>query len=188
MKIVIVASECVPFAKTGGLADVVGALPEKIAELGHEVRVVLPYYRQTKKGSFDIASTGTKIEVPIADKMVAAEIFAVEKEGVTFYFVDKDEYFDRDQLYGTKEGDYPDNAERFIFFSKAALAVPKAVDFRPDIVHCHDWQTGLIPVLIDYMRPQDDFLSEVKCAFTIHNLGYQGIFWHLDMPMTNRPW
>jgi len=188
MNVVIAASECVPFAKTGGLADVVGALPGKIARLGHDIRVVLPYYRQTKKGSFNIASTGVQIEVLIGEKMVAAEIFSVEKNGVKFYFVDNDDYYDRDQLYSTDEGDYLDNAERFIFFSKAVLETLKAMEFKPQIIHCHDWQTGLVPVLIDYMRPHEIFFSDVSTVFTIHNLAYQGQFWHLDMPMTNLPW
>jgi len=188
MKVAFVVSECVPFAKTGGLADVAGALPAKIAELGHEVIVIMPYYHKVKESAENIASIGKRVTAPISVKMVDAELYQARKNGVGFYFIKKDDYYDREQLYGTSEGDYLDNAERFMFFCKAALETLKALDFKPDIIHCHDWQSGLVPALVNEYRPRNGFFHNARCVFTIHNLAYQGSFWHLDMPMTGLPW
>lgn len=188
MKVAFVVSECVPFAKTGGLADVAGALPSKLADMGHEVILVMPHYRKVKETAPDVQPTGKTVSVPIGDEIVAADLLETEQNGVRFYFIDNDRYYDRDQLYGTPEGDYHDNAARFMFFSKAALAALKALDFKPDIIHCHDWQSGLVPALVKEYRPKNGFFLNTRCVFTIHNLAYQGIFWHLDMPMTGLPW
>ena len=188
MKVAFVVSECVPFAKTGGLADVAGALPSKLSELGHEVILVMPNYRKVKETSPGVKPTGKTISVPVGDEIVSADLLGTKKNGVGFYFIDNDGYYDRDQLYGTPEGDYQDNAARFMFFSKAALAALKALDFKPDIIHCHDWQSGLVPALVNEYRPQNGFFQNTRCVFTIHNLAYQGNFWHLDMPMTGLPW
>ncbi len=188
MSVLFAASECVPFAKTGGLADVIGALPEAIAELGYDVRVVLPYYKMTREQGFKMRNPNVRISVPIRDKKVEADILEFKKENVTYYFIQKDEYYERDGLYQTKKGDHLDNAERFIFFSKAVLALTKAINYEPDIIHCHDWQTGLIPALIQHQRNQNAESNKIKTVYTIHNLAYQGLFWHFDMDITGLPW
>ncbi|MFZ0633974.1 MAG: glycogen synthase GlgA [Candidatus Acidiferrales bacterium] len=172
MKILFVASEGLPYAKTGGLADVVGALPQALVEAGHEVVVLLPRYRSIKTHSAVIPS----LTVPLGDELrfpAIAEGAAVG--GVRFFFVDDPAYFDRDQLYGEKGGDYPDNAERFAEFSRAAIEFTKQV-WMPDVLHCHDWQSALVPVLLRTVYARDPALGRLPVIFTIHNLGYQGLF------------
>lgn len=188
-KILIAASEVVPFAKTGGLADVVGALPKELKKLGHDVRVVLPYYQMAKKCKAKIEDTGETVIVEISDKLVQGKIYTSTIDGgVTVYLIGNDGYYDRQELYRTEEGDYPDNAERFIFFSKAVLEIAKQQKFQPDIIHCNDWQTGLVPVLLKIKENDNPFFANTSTVFTVHNLAYQGLFWHLDMPLTNLPW
>lgn len=189
MKIAIVSSEVVPFAKTGGLADVAGSLPKALEDLGHEVIVVLPFYKMVKKGNFDIKKLGKKIYVQLGNKIVDGEIFRTQiGKNVSVYLIGKDEYYSRDQLYRTPQGDYKDNAERFIFFSKAILALLEEIEFKPDVIHCNDWQTGLVPVLIRTSEKENPFFKKIRTVFTIHNLAYQGLFWHYDMHLTNLPW
>jgi len=172
MRILFVASEGLPFSKTGGLADVVEALPKALVELGHEVAVVLPRYRNTKATAIVMPSLtvpmGNRLRFPaIADGTVAA--------GVRYFFVDDPEYFDRDQLYGERGKDYIDNAERFGEFSRAAVEVAKHV-WPADVIHCHDWQTALVPVLLRTLYEPDPLLRGVPVVFTIHNMGYHGLF------------
>ena len=189
LKVLIAASEVVPFAKTGGLADVTGALPKELKKLGHDVRVILPFYKEAKNKKLDIKDTGEILLIEISDKIVQAKIFtATIDNNVTVYLIDNKDYYDRDELYRTEEGDYPDNAERFIFFSKAVLELAKSFNFKPDIIHCNDWQTGLVPVLLKIKENENTFFINTSVVFTVHNLAYQGLFWHLDMPLTNLPW
>ncbi|MDP8218597.1 MAG: glycogen synthase GlgA [Candidatus Theseobacter exili] len=189
MKIAIGSSEVVPFAKTGGLADVAGALPKALEKLGHEVVVILPYYKMVKKGNHPIKKTGKKIYVQLCNRIVDAEVYSSKiGKNVKVYFIAKSSYYNRNELYRGAQGDYKDNAERFIFFSKAILSLLEEINFRPDIIHCNDWQTGLIPVLLKTIEKDNPFLRKAKTVFTIHNLAYQGLFWHYDMHMTNLPW
>ncbi|MDP8262117.1 MAG: glycogen synthase GlgA [Candidatus Ancaeobacter aquaticus] len=189
LNILFAASEVAPFAKTGGLADVAGALPLELEKLGHDVCVVLPYYKMIKNGSYKIENTGKTISVKISDKDIYADIYTTKiGKNVTVYLVGNDSYYDRDELYRTKEGDYADNAERFIFFSKAIIELAQKVEFKPDIMHLNDWQTGLVPILLKYLEKDNLFYKGVRTIFTIHNLAYQGLFWHLDMHLTNLPW
>ncbi len=189
LRIVITASEAVPFAKTGGLADVAGALPVHLEKLGHNVCLIMPYYRMAKKSRLHIEDTGHAIVVQISDKLVEGRIFrSTLGDNVTVYLIRNDDYYDRPELYTTKEGDYTDNAERFIFYSKAVLEVLKKFNLKPDIIHCNDWQTGLIPVLLKYKEQDNKLFKHTATVFTIHNLAYQGLFWHLDMPLTNLSW
>jgi starch synthase len=189
MKILFATSEMVPFSKTGGLADVAGALTKALHKLGHEVSAIVPLYRGTKHEDYGIEETGHTFVVPMADREEYGEIFrSVLPDGVTVYFIGKEAYFDRDELYRTPQGDYPDNAERFIFFSKAVLEFCKVMDYRPDIVHCNDWQTGLVPIYINTLQRSQSIFGETATLFTIHNIGYQGLFKHLDMHLTNLPW
>src|SRR5580700_7816763 len=172
MRILFVASEGLPFSKTGGLADVIEALPKALVGQGHDVAVVLPRYRKTPIKNVLIKSLtvpmGTALRFPaIADGGRPA--------GVQYFFVDDPEYFDREQLYGVAGKDYPDNAERFAEFSGAAIEFCKRV-WMPEVIHCHDWQTGLVPVLLRTRYLKDEALQELPVVFTIHNMGYHGAF------------
>jgi starch synthase len=186
MHIAFVASEGVPFSKTGGLADVVGALPRALAALGHQVSVYLPRYRQTKLA--DPATVVHSITIPFDDKYrFAAVVAGGSQSGVRFYFVDYPEYFDRDALYGTPAGDFPDNAERFALFSRAVLEATKILGV-PQIFHCHDWQSALVPVLLRTVYEEDPAFRDVGTVFTIHNIGYQGLFPPETLPLLMLPW
>lgn len=187
LRVLFASPEVAPLAKTGGLADVAGALPKALAGLGHDVRIIMPYFRQADDSGLEIIKTNQQVTVPIGDRAVSAGICVSHLGDVPVYLIDKPEYYDREYLYGTPEGDYPDNAERFMFFSKAVLAACKALDFQPDVVHCNDWQTGLVPALLRVVHRDDPFWSSVATVFTIHNLAYQGKFWYFDMPMTGLP-
>jgi starch synthase len=186
MHIAFVASEGVPFSKTGGLADVVGALPRSLATLGHQVSVYLPRYRQTKLA--DSSPVVRSITVPFDDKYRFASVVAGGSQGgVRFYFIEYPEFFDRDALYGTAAGDYPDNAERFALFSRAALEASKVLGV-PNVFHCHDWQSALVPVLLRTVYAEDPAFQDVATVFTIHNMGYQGLFPPEVLPLLMLPW
>lgn len=187
-KILFVASEVTPYAKTGGLADVASALPSALKALGHDVRVVMPYYRMAKETGKPVRTILDSLEVPIADRRETARLLEGElPNGTPIYFLQKDSYYDREFLYGTPQGDYPDNAERFMYFSRAIPELLRALSFRPDVIHCNDWQTGLVPVYLKTLYQDDPLLKEVASLYTIHNLAFQGLFWHLDMPLTGLP-
>jgi starch synthase len=173
MRILFVASEGLPFSKTGGLADVVESLPKALAAQGHEVAVVLPRYRGTQATavvmpSVTIPMGGSRLRFPaISDGTLL--------NGVRYFFVDDPAYFDREGLYGSATGDYPDNAERYTGFCRAAIEVTKHI-WPTDVIHCHDWQTGLVPVLLRTSYGDDPLVKDIPVVFAIHNMGYQGIF------------
>ncbi|HTC93867.1 MAG TPA: glycogen synthase GlgA [Terriglobales bacterium] len=174
MRITFAASECVPFSKTGGLADVVGALPKALASLGHDVSVFLPRYKQTKLPQANTVLSS--VTIPFADQYRFCSVLeAPWQGGVKYYFIDYPPYFDRDALYGTSVADYPDNAERFALYSRAVIEASKVLGV-PDIFHCHDWQSALIPVFLRTVYAADPALRTVSTVFTIHNIGYQGLF------------
>lgn len=189
MKIAFIASEMEPFAKTGGLADVTGCLAAEIQALGHEVAAFIPRYK-----NIDIQKRGLKmiaddIEVQLGGDKVRGGVLALGlKTGVTVYFIDQPDFFNREFFYGTSTGDYHDNDRRFTFFQRAALEAMKRVAFKPDVIHCHDWQTGLVPVYLKTVYAQDSFFSKTKSVFTIHNLGYQGNFPPDSVPITGLGW
>lgn len=186
MNIVFAASECVPFSKTGGLADVVGALPRALAALGHKVSVYLPKYRQTKLAQANVVARS--ITVPFDDQYRFCSVLdGGIHGGVQFYFIDYPPFFDRDALYGTPLGDYPDNAERFALYSRAVLEAVKILGV-PDVFHCHDWQSALIPVLLGSVYSEDPAFQNVPSVFTIHNMGYQGLFPPEILPLLQLPW
>ena len=186
MHIAFAASECVPFSKTGGLADVVGALPQALAKLGHQVSVYLPRYKQTKLN--DAQTVVRSITVPFDDRYRFCSVLTGGKQGgVDFYFVEYPPYFDRDALYGTPAGDYPDNAERFALFSRAVLEASKVIGV-PQVFHCHDWQSALVPVMLRTLYGEDPAFHDVGCTFTIHNMGYQGLFPSEILPLLMLPW
>jgi starch synthase len=188
MKILLASSEVVPFAKTGGLADVAGALPKALQKLGIDVRVIMPKYKGIEEEGFPLTYTGEHISCLISEKSIDAEIVESRYDDVTVYLIDKDEYYYRDSLYSTQDGDFIDNAERFIFFSKAILETVKKTGFIPDCIHCNDWQTALVPVFLKTLYRQDPLLSKIATLLTIHNLGYQGLFWHLDWHLLDIGW
>jgi starch synthase len=188
MKILFAASEVAPFAMTGGLADVAGSLPRALAALGHDVRVVMPRYRQVDRETFSLTHAATFF-VPLSSWKERCDILTgTLGKNITVYFIDKDIYFDRPELYGTSRRDYADNAERFIFFSRAIPELCRVLNFKPDIIHCNDWQTGLVPLYVRTLAANIEELRGVRTVFTIHNLGYQGIFWHWDMRLTGLSW
>ena len=186
MNIAFAASECVPFSKTGGLADVIGALPPALASLGHQVTVFLPRYKQTKLDNPRIVIPS--ITVPFDDRYRFCSVLdGGVRSGVQFYFIDYPPFFDRDSLYGTPLGDYHDNAERFALFCRAVLESAKVLG-TPDVFHCHDWQTALIPILLKTLYEEDPALANTPCVFTIHNIGYQGLFPPEILPLLMLPW
>jgi starch synthase len=183
MKILFVAAEGLPFSKTGGLADVIEALPKAIAALGHEVAILLPRYRNTTP----IGVTLPKLPVPMGDgPRFPAIADGGTVNGVRYYFVDDPEYFDRDDLYGVAGKDYPDNAERFGEFGRAAIEFCKHV-WMPDLIHCHDWQTALVPALLRTEYAKDDSLQGLPVVFTVHNMGYHGAFLRESMKKLGLP-
>src|SRR6201987_1149245 len=186
MNIAFFASEGVPFSKTGGLADVVGALPRALAAQGHQVSLYLPRYRQTKLP--DAMTVVRSVTVPFDDQYrFASGVSGGMPGGVRFYFVEYPPYFDRDALYGTPAGDFPDNAERFALFSRTVLEASKILG-TPHVFHCHDWQSALIPVLLRTVYADDPAFKEAGTVFTIHNMGYQGLFPPDTLPLLMLSW
>ncbi len=176
MKILFVASEATPFAKSGGLADVAGSLPRALRQSGHDVRVILPCYRMAEQGETKLSKGGHSIEITLPETTYRASLKQAVYDGVPYWFIDTPEFFDRDELYGTAAGDYPDNGLRFGFFARAVLEMAKCLDFKPDLIHLNDWQTSLVPPLLKSCYANQDFFATTKSLLTIHNLGYQGMF------------
>ena len=188
MRILFAASEAAPFAKTGGLADVAGSLPPALAALGHDVRVVIPRYQSVDPVKFNLKHVAT-FYVPFASWKERCDVLAGKMgKHVKAYFISKNIYFDRPELYRTAHTDYRDNAERFTFFSRAVVELCLALGFSPDIIHCNDWQTGLVPFYLRMLPLGDTPLARSRSVFTVHNLGYQGIFWHWDMRFIGLGW
>jgi starch synthase len=189
MKVLFVSSEVAPFAKTGGLADVAGSLPGELKSLGVDVSVIMPLYGTIDRNKYNIRSTKKKISAPISNFRVTAEICKTESvNNVTTYFIKNDNYYKRDQLYGTPKGDYHDNCERFTFFNRAVIEFLKAFNFKADVIHINDWQAGLIPVYLKTVYNHDKILKNTATLMTVHNLAYQGQFWCYDMPILNLSW
>lgn len=188
MHVVFAASECVPFAKTGGLADVVGALPAELKKLGHRVTTFLPYYRQIAREhtNLSVAIESLTISFPSYNRFVRI-LDAGEHDGAQIYFVDCPELFDREGLYGTSSGDYADNAERFGLFSRAVIEASKILGV-PDIFHVHDWQAAMVGVMLRSTYFFDSVLRKVPCVLTVHNAGYQGRFPPRTMETLLLPW
>jgi len=195
LRVLLVASEVSPLAKTGGLGDVAAALPRALRALGHDVRILMPRYRGVERHASGIRTVVPRLEVPVGDRLVPGALLGTETSGgVPVYFLQQDHYFDRDGLYGTGDDDYPDNCERFVFFCRGALEALIALDgmdrdgWRPQIVHANDWQTGLLPVYLRTLYRDHPSLASIATVFTIHNLAFQGVFWHHDMPLTGLGW
>jgi starch synthase len=176
MKILYVASEVTPFARTGGLADVAGSLPKAMKKLGHDVRIIMPLYKSLEKTEFAVKKGRKSVEVVVAGSVQKGLLRQTYLDDVPVYFLENREYFHRDYLYGPPEGAYPDNARRFGFFCRGVLQLLKRMDFRPDVIHCNDWQTALIPILLKHELRDDLFFTKTASIYTIHNLAYQGLF------------
>ena len=172
MKILFATSECVPFIKTGGLADVVGALPKELIKSGADVRVILPLYKTMDAKWREQAKLLLHFDVNLGWRRQYVGIHMVEYSGITFYFVDNEQYFARDYVYGSGT----DEGERYAFFCRAVLEALPKLDFIPDVLHCNDWQTGLIPVMLKIQYNNLQMYQKIKTVYTIHNLKFQGIF------------
>jgi starch synthase len=190
MNVMIVSPEAVPFAKTGGLADVAGALPKYLSKLGVNVSLVMPLYQNVAQSGEKLLKLPPAVKVPIGDKVFEGSIWQSFLPGtkVPVYFIDQKEFYNRPELYGVKGKDYTDNCQRFIFFCRATLELIKTLGLKVEILHANDWQTGLIPVYIKTLYANDPAVGGITTLFTVHNLAYQGLFWHWDMPLTGLPW
>lgn len=176
MRIAICASEVVPFAKTGGLADVAGALPLALEELGQDVIIVMPKYKAIQDSKFNIKKLREGIS------------YAVIAKAIKVYFIENEPYFNRDGLYGDKNGDHKDNLERFSYYCRRALDLFEEIKFKPDIIHVHDWQAALIPVYLKALYKDKPFYKAIKTVLTIHNIGYQGLFPSEEFPKLGLDW
>jgi starch synthase len=190
VKILLATSEAVPFAKTGGLADVCGALPVALQQLGHEPVVILPAYRSARSAGLPIEPTGVRFSIPIGSKTVAGSFLKSHLPGgkVPVYLVEQDNYYDRPELYQEGGRDYKDNCERFVFFSRAVIEAIRLLDLSVDVLHANDWQTGLIPAYLKIEQRGVPGYEQIGTLFTIHNMAFQGLFWHWDMLLTGLDW
>lgn len=171
LKILFVAAEAVPFAKTGGLGDVIGSLPKELKQQGVDARVIIPNYQDIPEKYKKEMVLKSKFVVQVGWRQKYCGVLELEYQGITFYFIDNEYYFKRHGFYG-----YNDDAERFGFFARAVLESLNKIDFMPDVIHCHDWHTGMVSVLLDAHYRQLPEYAHLKTLFTIHNLRYQGIF------------
>jgi starch synthase len=189
LKILLVSPEVTPYARTGGLADVAGALPDALRAAGHDVRVMLPRYAAFDEGRYGLHAIGEPLPVPVDGQPAQATLFGVGEVGAErVLLLGHEGFFGREHLYGDSHGDYPDNDRRFIFLARAALEAAKRIDFRPDVIHCHDWQTGLIPVYLKTLYEGDPFFRNTASVFSIHNVGYQGLFPHESLRAADLPY
>jgi len=200
MKIAFASPEVVPFSQTGGLADVAGALPVELAQLGHKVSVYTPYYRCVKEVDPKAKPIAQGV-APVGGESIPWTLYAsslhparssgqghAKRGRLDFFFIGCDAFFDREGLYGTAQADYADNCRRYVFFCQATLAAAKARGDAPELWHCHDWQSALIPVYLKTTLAADPHHAQAACVFSIHNLSYRGLFWHWDWPLLNLPW
>ena len=174
-KILFASSEAVPFIKTGGLADVVGSLPKYFPKNEYDVRVVVPKYMCMDRKYTEEMKLVTECQVQLNWRTQYAGVYERKEDGVTFYFIDNEYYFAGPAPYGQIYQD----AEKFAYFSKAVLTILPEIGFQPDIIHCHDWQTGLIPVFLEAQFRQNEFYRYMRTVYTIHNMKFQGR-WYVD--------
>ena len=186
MKILLASSEVVPFAKTGGLADVAGALPRELEKLGHDVSVFMPAYESILTSEFSLKPTGIVLEIPIGYGIQKGRLLCCQlpESNITVYLIEQAEYFNRSGLYGEGGNDYPDNCERFTFFSRGVLESLRLLGLQPDLIHVNDWQTGLIPALLKCEFSEHPHYRDIATVITVHNLAYQGMFDYEKMAVT----
>ena len=188
MQVLHVASELHPFSKTGGLADMVAALGKALAHAGHEVHLVTPLYRGIRSRHPEIRPANWRFDLPVGSELVAGEFWRLTvSPRLTIWFVDQPHFFDRAGIYNEQQVDYPDNAARYLYFSKAALLLARHLPRPPQIVHVHDWPTGPLPLLLQHARADGAWPNPPKTILTIHNLAYQGWFPAADWAFTNLP-
>ena len=195
LNILFLSSEVEPFAKTGGLADVSSSLPQAIKELGHEIRIMMPRYRFISERKFKLHDIIRlkEIQVPLGKSVevgnVKSSFISNLKEKVQVYFLDNAKFFGREGIYQNpvSKKDYKDNDERFIFFCRGVIETLKRLGWQPDIIHCNDWQTGLVPAYIKTLYSSDGFYKNIKTVFTIHNMAYQGAFPHDSFEKSGLP-
>jgi len=200
LRVLVASSEVAGFAKTGGLADVAAALPRALAKLGNQVAVIMPFYNAVRRSGQPIENTGIVLPVPMGGRVLACRVFRsrLPNSDVPVYLVEHQPFFERDDpaqgrslyqqsMWGGYKADYPDNAERFVFFSRAVMEMVPQLGFIPDVIHANDWQTGLIPVfLAEGYRTQSGY-QRTRSVFTIHNIAYQGMFGRDVMGLTGLP-
>ncbi len=188
LRLLMVFSEVAPFAKTGGLADVAGALPRALSELDCKVAIVMPFYNQFIEEMITADPLVENLPVTLGSQVIDADVYRGQlNDAIDVYFIRRDEFFDRGFLYGTPKGAYFDNFHRFTYFCRAVLTVCPAVQFQPDVVHCHDWQSGLVPAYLKLIFEREDYWAQTASMFTIHNIAYQGQFPGELYPLTGLP-
>jgi len=175
-KILLATSEVVPFVKTGGLADVCGALPKILKKIGHDVRIVLPRYWAINAQKYDLQLELAPLGVQMGNTFIECAVLKGWIEDVPVYFIDHEGFFGRAGIYDDGTDEHHDNAARFGFFSRACIELCRALEFQPDIIHCNDWPTALIPAYLKLWHHDDAFFADTASVFSIHNIGYQGIF------------
>jgi starch synthase len=190
LNVLFATGECVPFAKTGGLADVCGALPVELARAGHRPAVIMPAYRQVHFAGRPIEPLGLDFIIPIGGKTVTGHLLrsSLPHEDVPVYLVQQDDYYDRDELYRADGEDYVDNCERFVFFCRAVMEAIRLLELNVDVLHLNDWQTGLAAAYLNVQYRHMPRYRNIACLMTLHNLAYQGVFWHWDMLLTGLDW
>ena len=187
MKVVFASSECVPYASTGGLGDVAAALPRALQEQGLEVVCIVPLYASVRESTEELRPTGAKLEIPLGYEVLETEVWTSSDTGVRTYFVRYDPFFDRPRLYDQQGRDYSDNFARFLCYQKSVVALIDTLLGNVDVVHCNDWQTGLIPYFLKYGIAGVGRMQKEKTVFTIHNLAFQGLFPGEQFGQTNLP-
>ena len=190
MQIILASSEVVPFAKTGGLADVCGALPVELEKLGHEAIVFLPAYTQAINCGLELNETSVEFDIPVGAKLHKGQLLESKLPGsnVRVYLVRQPNFFERDGLYAQDGEDFGDNCARFTFFCRSILEAIRLLDLKPDLIHANDWQTGLLPAYLKTEFATLPVYNNISTLFTIHNLAYQGSFWHWDILLTGMDW
>jgi starch synthase len=200
LRVLVAASEVIGYAKTGGLADVAGSLPRALARRGNQVAVVMPFYNAVRRAGVPVERTGLVLPVPMADRVLACRLFRshLPHSDVPVYLVEHPPFFERDdpdagrglyqqQMPGGYKSDYPDNAERFVFFCRAVLEAVPHLGFTPDVIHANDWQTGLVPAYLNEVYRTRAGYQRTRSVFTIHNIAYQGMFGREVMKITGLP-
>ncbi|MEE2640257.1 MAG: glycogen synthase GlgA [Planctomycetota bacterium] len=195
MNILFASSEIVPFAKTGGLADVSNALPRAMADMGHQMHLFLPAYRSALDGGASFEEAGFKdagilLQIPVGTRLFTGRVLTgkLPESTVPVYLITQDEFFDREGIYGENGEDYDDNCARFVFFCRSILETARLLRISYDLVHCNDWQTGLLPAIVKLEQRPVSIQYDVPTVMTIHNLAYQGNFHHLEMKLTGIDW
>ena len=190
LTICLAATECEPFLRVGGLADAVAGLAEGLTEGGDRVLIVLPYCGSTKVSPPSLRDTGIEFEIGVGGEADKGRFLEAGKlSGASVFLVENERYYgSRQGIYGERGSDYPDNLRRFVYYSEAVKLLLKSRGRGPDIIHCHNWQTGFISAYINFRRGESDIFSRTACVFTVHNLAFQGLFPGEMMPQTNLPW